>query len=75
MTRKKTATARPHQPNGLRYTGADASHWLPGVPARDLTEQESQAFDVSALIASGLYELAGKPADHTEEETNGQPND
>jgi len=34
---------------------------LIGVPAKDMTEEEARQFDVSALVKSGLYELANKP--------------
>lgn len=30
--------------------------FLPGVPARDLTDEEALAFDEAVLTASGLYE-------------------
>jgi len=34
---------------------------IPGIPARNMTEEEAKQFDVSALIRSGLYELVNKP--------------
>ena len=36
-----------------KYIGSGAS--LPGVPARDLTEQEALELDVKLLLGSGLY--------------------
>ena len=44
----------------LLYVGKDKGT-IPGVPARNMTEEEAKQFDVSALIKSGLYELANKP--------------
>ena len=38
----------------LRYKGGA---WLPGVPSRDLTDEEAAQFDIPELICSGLYEL------------------
>ena len=37
----------------LRYKGGG---WLPGVPSRDLSEEEATKFGVARLISSGLYE-------------------
>lgn len=40
----------------LRYTGGGHRGWLPGVPARDLSEAEVAAYGgETALVASGLY--------------------
>lgn len=46
----------------LRYVG---NAFLPGVPARDLTEADIAAYGLSseALISSGLYEAANKTED------------
>lgn len=45
---------------GLKYLGTDpATDWIPGVPARDLTDEELEALgeEVVASLASGrLYE-------------------
>jgi len=38
----------------MKYIGN--GNWLPGIPARDLTEQEVKRFGEKMLIASGLYE-------------------
>jgi len=38
----------------LRYVGGGA--FLPGVPARDLTEEEAKELGRKKLVASGLYE-------------------
>jgi hypothetical protein len=43
----------------LRYRGGG---FLPNVPARDLTADESASFDYVALLASGLYEPMDAPA-------------
>jgi hypothetical protein len=37
----------------LRWKG---SGWIPGVPARDLSEEEAKKFGKLRLIGSGLYE-------------------
>lgn len=37
---------------GLLYVG---NGWLPGVPTRDLTEDEANGLDRDWLLASGLY--------------------
>lgn len=37
----------------LKYVG-DGS-WLPGVPARDLTDEEVKEFGEEQLLATGLY--------------------
>ncbi len=38
----------------LKYVGAGTS--LPGIPARDLTDDEAQQYDEKFLVKSGLYE-------------------
>jgi hypothetical protein len=49
----------------LRYIG---KRWLPGVPARDLTEDEVKTHGKARLLASGLYkEARGKPASNPTE--------
>ncbi len=46
---------------GFRYLGTDTgTQWLPGVPARDITNEEEQ--DYPEAEASPLYEVAGIPA-------------
>lgn len=44
----------------LRYLGTDPStDWLPGIPARDLTDAELEALGeevVASLASSALYE-------------------
>ena len=42
----------------LKYIGTG---FIPGVPARDLSEEEAKLFDVEFLIASGLYQLVEEP--------------
>jgi cobyrinic acid a,c-diamide synthase len=42
--------------------------FLPEVPARDLTKEEAEHFDVAALLASGLYKLEDKKERKKEEE-------
>jgi len=37
----------------LKYVG---NGWLPGVPARDLSDAEVKLYGEKRLIASGLYE-------------------
>jgi hypothetical protein len=50
----------------LTYVGTGA--WLPGVPARDLTDEEVQMYGgKEALLACGLYEEE-KPAKSAEKE-------
>ena len=39
----------------LRYKGKGA--WLPGIPARNMSEKEAAKYDVDFLLASGLYEI------------------
>jgi hypothetical protein len=41
--------------NELIYTGGGYGGSLPGIPARDLTSAEVQAYGREALLASGLY--------------------
>lgn len=45
----------------LRYIGADAGWTLPGVPARDLTEEDLAGLDrtTTELVASGCYLPSG----------------
>jgi hypothetical protein len=43
----------------LRYIGRGT--FLPGIPARNLTDEEAAQMDQKALLASGLYERA-RPA-------------
>lgn len=49
---------------GLKYMGGG---FLPGVPARDLTDDEVKQYDEKALLNSGLYKKAksvkGPPED------------
>lgn len=41
---------------GLRYTGGGHGGFLPGVPARDLTDAEVEALGGEAvLVKTGLY--------------------
>ena len=41
----------------LRYTGGGYGGWLPGVPARDLNDDEVEELGgMDALLATGLYE-------------------
>lgn len=43
---------------GLKYVGSDKrTDWLPGVPARDLSDEEAQRYPEAA--ESALYELDG----------------
>lgn len=44
--------------------------WLPGVPARDLTEEEAREHGIDYLLGSGLYDQVGRPkeADEPEED-------
>lgn len=42
----------------LKYIGRA---WLPGVPARDLSEEEAEQYGIDYLINSGLYEKVGRP--------------
>jgi len=49
----------------LKYVGRA---WLPGVPARDLTEEEARDYDIDFLISSGLYERAERPKPDIEPE-------
>lgn len=37
--------------------------FVPGIPARDLTDQEAEAIGVKKVMATGLY-LKPKPAQH-----------
>ena len=47
--------------SGLRYIGTDpATDWLPGVPARDLSEAEATLHPEAA--ESAFYVAAGAPA-------------
>lgn len=44
----------------LKYVG---DSFLPGVPARDLDDEEAQLYGgEKALVASGLYEKESEPA-------------
>ena len=42
----------------LHYKGGA---WIPGVPARDLTDDEVEQFGLAMLLASGLYEIVNPP--------------
>ena len=44
--------------SGLIYTGGG---FIQGVPARDLSEEEVEAYGRAILLASGLYKEPGKP--------------
>jgi hypothetical protein len=59
-TPKEPPSDTPKEPPprkvALRYVGNGAS--LPDVPARDLYQDEMDAYDRKALVASGLYEAA-----------------
>lgn len=50
----------------LRYIGGS---FLPGVPARDLTDEEAERYGVARLIDSGLYILAEDKALRVRRET------
>lgn len=52
----------------LRYIG---SGFIPGVPARDLTDAEAAQYGQDRLIASGLYILAEDKAARPQRETKG----
>lgn len=39
----------------LRYIGKGA--WLPGIPARNMSDKEAAKYDINCLLASGLYEI------------------
>jgi len=43
----------------LKYIGDGA--YLPGFPARDLSESEAKHYDLVVLLATGLYEEIKKP--------------
>lgn len=49
----------------LKYLGGG---FLPGVPSRDLSEEEAHEYGVSNLVKSGLYEKVGRPKDDEEED-------
>ena len=40
----------------IRYVGAGRGT-VPGVPARDMTNDEAREYNIPALLRSGLYEL------------------
>lgn len=49
----------------VRYVGTDpGTDWLPGIPARDLSEADLRALEVGALplVESGMYEAMPGPA-------------
>lgn len=49
----------------LRYTGGGYGGFLPGVPARDLSDEEVEALGgEKALLKTGLYEKLPKGAEH-----------
>lgn len=48
----------------LRYTGGGYGGFLPGLPARDLSDEEVEALGgEKALVKTGLYEPFGKKAE------------
>lgn len=48
----------------LVYTGGGHGGMLPGVPARDLTDEETEAYGGARyLVGTGLYRLAHAPGD------------
>lgn len=70
-TGKRKQSQRLIEPVALRYVGhGDA---LVDVPARDLSAEESAAYDVAQLLGSGLYEPAHEAptAPRREEEPDG----
>jgi len=44
----------------IKYVGAGVAS-IPGVPARDMTNDEAREYDITALLRSGLYELERPP--------------
>ena len=43
----------------LKYIGGGS--YVPGLPARDLTEKEAKQYDLVVLLSTGLYEEITKP--------------
>ena len=52
----------------LHYKGGG---WLPGVPSRDLSDEEATKFGERVLIKSGLYEKVESEIDPQEAEKKG----
>lgn len=50
----------------MKYVGKGA--WLPGIPARDLSDDEAQRFGEKRLLDSGLYEKERKQPAKAEKE-------
>lgn len=44
----------------IKYVGQGVAS-IPGVPARDMTNDEARVYDITALLKSGLYELEEPP--------------
>jgi len=40
----------------IKYVGKNVG-FIPGVPARDMSNDEARDYDISALLRSGLYKL------------------
>jgi len=57
---------QPLHSNGMKYVGDGT--FLPGIPARDLTEAEVVEYGRKRLLASGLY-VESKPERPAEVET------
>ena len=54
----------------LKYTGGGYGGFLPGIPARDLTDKEVERLGGEKnLLETGLYEKAGKKEQPIEEKT------
>lgn len=51
----------------MKYTGKG---FLPDVPARDLTEKESEHYGIEMLISSGCYEIEPEKEQKQKKEVN-----
>jgi hypothetical protein len=54
----------------LKYVGN--GRFLPGIPARDLTDEEAAQFNEKDLLKSGLYEKEKKAKEPKQEKKEGE---
>ncbi len=53
----------------LKYNG---NGFLPGIPARDLTDEEVEFFGEKELLATGLYSKPEQPKEEKKEVKHGR---
>lgn len=51
----------------VHYVGKGKG-FIPGVPARDMTNDEARQYDITALLKSGLYKIERPKRTYTKKE-------